>query len=217
MNRKSGTSSNLETITPEFQGFQGVPPHTWPMNAIRIPKYPIPTSAGRNGQASIQDSDWPRIETFKAFQNSKRRRDGFRSEHGQDRSRIMNRLFGLPKYRFTIPNNAPKFEPSPRRRTFVRRVSTFVTSAPGRLRANGTAAIPTSGSPAEFFRSKSESFVSNSESNSIEFESIISERESNERNLTQVAGDPRYRTGNLTGVSGGRFRLAPTRIQRSHR
>lgn len=204
-------------MTPAFQGFQGFRPRTWPINAIRFPKYPIPTSAGRNGSDGFQDSHVVRGGTVRGVSELERRRGGSGFDEGLDRAGIVNRLFGVPKYRFTIPNNTPKFEPFRRRRNLVRRVSTFVASTSDRTRTTGEASIPTSGRPVEFFRSKSESFVSNSESNSSEFESIISERESNERNLTRVAGDPRRRTGDLTGVSGGRFRLAPTRIQRSHR
>jgi hypothetical protein len=231
-------------MTLERQGFPGIAPDTSTIDAIRFPKYPIPTAAGRTWHQPFRDSVSARRRRGGGVSGFETVGAGVERGEGSETSENVNRLFGIPKNRFTRSNIATKFEPSEWRRE-VRKTRFELRDVVGAFRKTrfelrdvvgafrktrfelrdvvgafrprpGWTPEPNSTDTPWVFHSKSESFVSKSESNSIEFESVISKRESNERNLTQVAGDPRRRPGDLHAVASARFKLAPTRIQRSH-
>lgn len=184
----------------------------------------------RDSTPEISDSNGRRQKLERPFRDSgSTRRRGIRDvsgfetvradvEHwaGSETPENVNRLFGIPKDRFTSSNIATKFEPSDGRRE-GRKARFELRGIVGAFRWRaGWTTEPNSADTPWVFRSKSESFVSKSESYSIEFESVISKGESYERNLTRVAGDPKRLPGELHAVASPRFKLAPTRIQRSH-
>lgn len=134
-----------------------------------------------------------------------------------DSAETVNRIFGIPKNRFTMSEIGTKFESSKPRSDVRNARSEVRDGAPALFRRRRRDRFRSFEAAPWHFPSKSESFVSNSESVSIEFESVISKDESYERNLTRVAGDLACLPGDLYPLASARIRLAPTRIQRSHR